>query len=125
MAWQIIKRFLANPMPWLLAGLLGFAVYYYTVADRYEAERDKAEMRADALKSAIDWQRDQIMILQASLAEREALIQADREDIALKLDSLNALERNDEPTRDWSAEPLPAAVGDWLRKLPEDGSAEP
>ncbi|MHB0774289.1 hypothetical protein [Halomonas sp. WWR20] len=120
MVWQIIKRIFGNVLPWLLAALLAFGVYQHTVAKRYKAERDTATQRADTLQSALAWQQAQASALSRALTERDAQLTRSQQTIINKLDSLDTLERDDEPTRDWSAEPVPSAVHDWVRKLSED-----
>lgn len=118
MAWQIIKRLLGNAMPWLLAGLLGFAAYAYAQANRYEAERDTAIQQADMFAASLAWQKQQTIALSNALARRDDQLQQIADGLDAQQLSLDILERDDEPTRDWSAEPVPNAIADWVRQLP-------
>ncbi|MDW5376826.1 hypothetical protein R6258_07815 [Halomonas sp. HP20-15] len=131
MAWQVIKRIFGNAMPWLLAALLGFAVYQYMRADTLTAERDAAQERVDrelarsaALQSALDWHRKQEVLINRVLSEREDALGAIASDMAAQRQSLNTLERNNAETRDWAAQPVPDSVARWVRQLGADAGAD-
>lgn len=115
----------------LVIALAAAVVYQYAQTERYQAERDtaqarvtRAEERAEALGEVMDWQRDQMRSLARALDTRQAQITADAQAMTAKRDALTALERDDAPTRDWSAEPVPSAVADWLRDLPPPGDPD-
>lgn len=131
MAWQVIKRVLGNAMPWLLAALLGFAVYQYMQAARYSAERDAARAQAEtnaaraaALQSALDYRRAEAERLDAALTARDQAIAEANNEIQAKRSELAELERNDAETRDWAAQPVPDATAGWVRNLGAEAAAD-
>lgn len=128
---MILKRLLSGVLPWLLAGLLGMAVYQHTQAQRYAAERDaaqaraaRAEDRAAILIEHQQWQRAQIDAMTAALHERDAQLSRDAELMNLVRQAARNLERDDAETADWADQPVPGAVRIWLRDLSADASAD-
>lgn len=132
----MIRRLLGSATPWLLAGLIGLAVYSHMQAQRYAAERDaavertqRAEQRAELMRRGMEWQRDQIATLNAVVAEREATLDEIASDMRASRQALTTLERYDAPSRDWSSDPVPDGIRDWLRDLSRDrdpgGDADP
>ncbi|WP_152561237.1 hypothetical protein [Halomonas salina] len=106
------------------------------VAQRAAARADleKSQGEVAALTSALEWRRENARRLLAALEQREQALAAARDRINEHRAALDRLEANDAEVRDWAAEPLPDAVADWLRALPDadgagagdaDGAAEP
>lgn len=121
----MIMRLLSNSMPWLLAVLIGLAVFAGMYAKQMAAERDaaverteRAEQRADVLSSALAWQRRQNEIVNDALTERDEQLEQIASDVRARRDALDTLEADDADMRDWSAEPVPDAARDWVRDLP-------
>lgn len=130
MVGQVIRRLLGGVLPWLLAGLLGVAVYQHMQAQRYAAERDAAETRAareeeraEILLEHQRWQRNQIDAMTAALHERDTRMARDTELMNLVRRAARQLERDDAETAEWADEPMPGAVRVWLRDLSADAAA--
>lgn len=131
MAWQVIKRIFGNAMPWLLAALLGFAVFQYMRAATLTAQRDTAQERFDrevarsaALQSTLDWHRQQKILINRVLSEREVTLDAIASDMGAQRQTLDTLEQNNAETRDWAAQPVPDSVARWVRNLGAEAGAD-
>ncbi|WP_139171600.1 hypothetical protein [Modicisalibacter muralis] len=116
---------------WLMVAALAVAGWQWWQADRYQAQAAQAitelkqsEARADALAGALDWQREQIQQLSETLDRRDEQLATITADIRASRDALTTLERNDAATRDWSAEPVPDGIADWVRQLADDAVAD-
>lgn len=128
----MITRLLGSVTPWLLAVLIGIAVYAGMQARHYadqaamaQARVARAEDRAAILLEHQRWQRQQLENLAQVLEARDAQLERDGELIDLVRQAARNLEANDEETAHWAEQPSPAAVDDWLRKLaerPADGT---
>lgn len=129
----MIMRLLGNAMPWLLALLLGAAIFAGMQARQYAAERDaalveveRAEQRAARLGEVMSWQRDQIRSLSSALAARDERLASDSTEINQRRDTARQLERDDDATGEWADQPVPAATREWLRNLGSDtGAGDP
>lgn len=123
----MIVRLLSSLTPWLLAVLIGIATYagmqarhYAEQADNAEARVARAEDRAAILLEHQRWQRQQISNLGSALQTHDEQLQRDDALLDLVRQAVRDLERDDAETGDWAAQPVPAAVGDWLRTLSGD-----
>ncbi len=121
----MIARLLRSVTPWLLAVLIGIAVYAGMQARHYadqaavaEARVARAEDRAAILLEHQRWQNRQIETMTHALRERDERLRRDAEMIDLVRQAARDLERDDAETADWADQPVPAAVGEWLRSLP-------
>lgn len=118
-----------NATPWLLASLIGIAVYSGMLAQQYATERDaaqartkRADERATHLAAVMDWQREQLETLHAALDVRDDELANARQDIEHRRAEVQALERDDSATGEWASGFVPAAVDEWLRRI-DDTSA--
>lgn len=127
-----IRGLLTSVTPWLLALLIGVAVYQGMRAMQLEAERDqararveRAELRAEALQRGIEWQREQLAATREALIIRDEQLAAITQEIRASQAELDNLERTDAATADWSDQPVPDAVRRWVRDLPATGAGDP
>lgn len=127
-----IRGLLTSVTPWLLALLIGVAVYQGMRAMQLEAERDqtqaraeRAELRAEALQRGIEWQREQMAATREALIIRDEQLAAITREIRASQADLDNLERTDAATADWSDQPVPDAVRSWVRDLPATGAGGP
>lgn len=128
----MISRILTSVTPWLLALLIGVAVYQGMQSMRYEAERDsalerveRAELRVEALQRGMEWQRDQLAATREALTIRDEQLATITREIRASQAELDNLERSDAATADWSDQPVPDAVRHWVRDLPAAGAGDP
>lgn len=127
----MINRILTSVTPWLLALLIGVAVYQGMQSMRHEAERDRAlervqraELRADALRRGLEWQRDQLAATREALTIRDEQLAVITREIRASQAELDNLERSDAETADWSDQPVPDAVRRWVRDIPAAGARD-
>ena len=123
----MIRRILGNLSGWAIAALLGVAIYAGMQARGYalqlsETRGDlvRAEEQAVILREHQRWQREQIATLSAVLSARDEQLQRDNELVDMMRHTARQLERDDATTHDWASQPLPAAVGEWVRELPSN-----
>lgn len=128
----MIGRLLSSVTPWLLAALIGVAVYQGMQAMRYEAERDRAmdrveraELRTEALQRGMEWQREQLAATREALTIRDEQLATITREIRARQADLDNLERSDAATADWSDQPVPDAVRRWVRDLSATGAGDP
>ncbi|WFM72947.1 hypothetical protein [Halomonas sp. CKK8] len=128
----MITRLLTSVTPWLLALLIGVAVYQGMQSMRYETERDRAmerveraELRAEALQRGMEWQRDQLAATREALTIRDEQLATITREIRASQAELDNLERSDAATADWSDQPVPDPVRRWVRDLPAAGAGDP
>lgn len=122
---------LRNVTPWLMAVLIGVAVFAGMQARHYaskfedaQAEIVRSEERAEALLEHQRWQRRRVEALGAALDERAEQMQRDNQLMDLVRSTARRLEQEDAETADWASQPVPGAVGRWVRQLnAEDGDS--
>ncbi|WP_083004805.1 hypothetical protein [Halomonas sp. GT] len=126
----MIKRILGNLSGWMVAGLLGITIFAGMQARQYALQLSATETRlarahdqVEILQEHQRWQREQINTLSAVLSARDEQLQRDTELVDMMRQTAQQLERDDATTSDWAGQPLPAAVGDWVRELPEAGDS--
>ncbi len=124
----MIKRILGNLSGWMIAALLGITIFAGMQARQYALQLSATETRlarahdqVEILQEHQRWQREQINTLSAVLSARDEQLQRDTELVDMMRQTAQQLERDDATTSDWAGQPLPAAVGDWVRELPEAG----
>lgn len=125
----MIKRILGNLSGWVIAGLLGITVYAGMQARDYalqltvtESRLARAHDQVEILQEHQRWQREQMETLSAVLSARDEQLQRDNELVNMMRNTARQLERDDATTSDWAGQPLPAAVGDWVREIPRGGN---
>jgi len=123
----MIRRILASVTPWLLAMLIGIATYagmqarhYADQAAEAEVRVVRAEDRAEILLEHQQWQNRQLERMTAALQARDDQLQRDDQLLDLVRQAARDLERDDAETSDWAAQPVPAAVGEWLHSISAD-----
>lgn len=123
----MIRRILGNASGWVIAALLGITVYAGMQAREYalqlsetEARLVRSEERAQILREHQRWQREQIDKLNTVLTARDEQIESDVELVEMMRSNAQQLERDDATTSDWAGQPVPDAVGSWVRELPAD-----
>lgn len=122
---------LRNLTPLLMAVLIGVAVFAGMQARHYaskfedaQAEIIRGEERAEALLEHQRWQRRRVEALGAALNERDKQMQRDTQLMGLVRSAARRLEQEDAETVDWASQPVPSAVGSWVRQLTtEDGDS--
>lgn len=126
----MIRRILGNASGWVIAALLGITVYAGMRAREYALQLSEAESRlvrseerAQILREHQRWQREQIDTLNTVISSRDEQLQRDGELVDMMRLNAQQLERNDATTSDWAGRPVPGAVGDWVRELPEDSDS--
>ena len=124
----MIKRILGNLSGWMIAALLGITIFAGMQARQYALQLSATETRlarahdqVEILQEHQRWQREQIDTLSAVLSARDEQLQRDTELVDMMRKTAQQLERDDATTSDWAGQPLPTAVGDWVRDLPEAG----
>ncbi|WKD26601.1 hypothetical protein NDQ72_10995 [Halomonas sp. KG2] len=124
----MIKRILGNLSGWMVAGLLGITIFAGMQARQYALQLSATETRlarahdqVEILQEHQRWQREQINTLSAVLSARDEQLQRDTELVDMMRQTAQQLERDDATTSDWAGQPLPTAVGQWVRDLPEAG----
>lgn len=115
---------LRNVTPHLMAVLIGIAVFAGTQARHYasmfedaQAEIVRGEERAEALLEHQLWQRRRIESLSAALNERVEQMQRDSLLMDRVRSAVSRLEEEDAEAADWAGQPVPGAVGSWVRQL--------
>lgn len=115
---------LRSVTPLLMAVLIGIAVFAGMQARHYaskfedaQAEIVRGEERAEALLEHQRWQRRRIEALGAALDERAEQMQRDNQLMDLVRSAARRLEQEDAETADWAGQPVPVAVGSWVRQL--------
>lgn len=108
---------LRSATPWLMAGLIGVAVYSGMQAKQYAVELDQARDSIEALSSTLEWQRGQLTELHQALQARDDRLALEREHIDQSRAAAGELERNDEEVADWAGSTLPGPIDEWLRRL--------
>lgn len=123
----MIKRIWSNTSGWLIAGLLGITVFAGMQARNYALQLSATETRlarahdqVEILQAHQAWQREQIDRISAVLAFRDEQVNRDNELVNMMRHTAAQLERDDASTRDWADQPVPGAVGEWLREFTED-----
>lgn len=126
---EMIKRILGNLSGWMIAGLLGITVFAGMQARNYalqltatEARLARAYDQLEILQEHQRWQREQINTLSAVLSARDEQLQRDTQLVDMMRNTARQLEKDDATTHDWASQPLPTAVGQWVRDLPNEGS---
>lgn len=122
----MIKRVFGNLSGWMIAGLLGITVYAGMQAREYalqlsatNSQLARAHDQVEILQEHQRWQREQMEALSAVLDTRDKQLQRDNELVDMMRHTAQQLERDD-ATSDWAGQPVPSAVGGWVRKLPAD-----
>ncbi|QPI64451.1 hypothetical protein [Vreelandella venusta] len=125
----MIKRILGNLSGWMIAALLGITIFAGMQARQYalqlsatENELARSRDQVAILQEHQRWQREQIDTLSAVLSARDEQLQRDTELVDMMRKTAQQLERDDATTSDWAGQPLPSAVGKWVRDLPNEGS---
>lgn len=115
---------LRNATSLVIALLIGIAVYssmqvrfYASKLDAAQVEITRGEHRAETLLEHQRWQLRRIETMEAALNERETQMRRDDELLQLVRGAARRLEQEDAETADWAGQPVPAAVGSWVRKL--------
>ena len=115
---------LRNVTPLLMAVLIGIAVFAGMQARHYaskfedaQAEIVRGKERAEALLEHQRWQRRRIEALGAALDERAEQMHRDNQLMDLVRSAARRLEQEDAETADWAGQPVPVAVGSWVRQL--------
>lgn len=123
----MIKRLLSNASGWLIPALLGITVFAGMQARNYALQLSATETRlaraydqVEILQAHQQWQREQIDRISAVLAFRDEQVTRDNELVDMMRATAAQLERDDASTRDWADQPVPGAVGEWLREFTED-----
>lgn len=115
---------LRSVTPWLLAVMLGVAVYAGMQARHFaisladtQARAERAEDRALILLEHQYWQKRQIEVMADALEDREQRQRRDAEIMHLLRQTARDLEHADAETAEWADRPIPVAVDSWLREL--------
>lgn len=108
---------LRSATPWLMAGLIGVAVYSGMQAKQYAVELDQARDSIEALSTTLEWQRGQLTDLHQALQARDDRLALEREHIDQSRAAAGELERNDEEVADWAGSSVPGPIDEWLRRL--------
>ncbi|UQI38823.1 hypothetical protein [Vreelandella venusta] len=123
----MIKRILGNLSGWMIAGLLGITVFAGMQARQYALQLSATEIELARSRDQVEilhehqrWQREQINTLSTVLSARDEQLQRDTELVDMMRHTARQLERDDATTHDWASQPLPTAVGQWVRELPSD-----
>ncbi|MCK2183521.1 hypothetical protein [Halomonas getboli] len=91
--------------------------------DAARAALEKSQGEVAALTSALEWRRENARRLLAALEQREQALAAARDRINEHRAALDRLEDTDAEVREWADRPVPDAVADWLRALPDADGA--
>ncbi|MEQ5770017.1 hypothetical protein NFH98_20815 [Halomonas sp. H33-56] len=123
MIGALVKRLTGPLLPWLL---LAAVVVIGGLAWRADAlsddladmaiKRDRAEEAAEVARTALAWQAEQVERMAEAIKQRDARIARGEQAIAERREALRRLE-DDDATSDWTADPVPAGVRQWVRDL--------
>lgn len=123
----MIRRILSNASGWLIAALLGITVFAGMQARNYALQLSATETRlaraydqVEILQEHQRWQREQMAAMSAVLSMRDDQLQRDTQLVDMMRHTAAQLERDDATTHDWAGQPLPGAVGEWVRELTAD-----